>query len=105
MSATEFQSRSGTRGGLSGGPSSQFRMRPDGQLEPVPNCAEVLIRPDERMVSISCGGGGYGAPAERDPAHVAHDVREGWISRQRAERFIWLRSICRVTSTSTAPPP
>ena len=24
-------------------------------------------------------------PAERDPAHVAHDVREGWISRQRAE--------------------
>jgi N-methylhydantoinase B len=37
------------------------------------------------MVSISCGGGGYGSPLERSPALVIDDVREGWISRSRAE--------------------
>jgi N-methylhydantoinase B len=36
------------------------------------------------MVSISCGGGGYGSPLERDPALVLDDVREGWITRTRA---------------------
>ena len=30
------------------------------------------------------GGGGYGDPLERDPAAVLHDVREGWVSRERA---------------------
>ena len=76
---------SGTRGGLTGGPSSQFKRRVDGTLEPVPGCAEVVIRPGEAMVSISCGGGGYGRPQERDPERVAEDVREGWVSRLRAE--------------------
>ena len=37
------------------------------------------------MVSISCGGGGYGSPLERDPALVLDDVREGWITRTRAD--------------------
>jgi len=76
---------SGARGGHTGGPSSQFRKRADGTLEPVPGCAEVVIAPDEAMVSISCGGGGYGLPAERDPQSVASDVREGWVSRDRAQ--------------------
>ena len=75
----------GARGGLTGGSSSQFRKRADSSLEPVPGCAEVVIGPDEAMVSISCGGGGYGPPAERDAERVALDVREGWVSRERAE--------------------
>jgi N-methylhydantoinase B len=38
----------------------------------------------------TCGGGGYGAPEERDPALVARDVREGKISRARArEVYGW----------------
>lgn len=44
-----------------------------------------MIRPDEAMVSYSCGGGGYGPPHERAIERVAHDVSEGWISRRRAE--------------------
>jgi N-methylhydantoinase B len=75
----------GTRGGLPGGRSSQFTRCADGTLVPQPGCAEVVIRPDEAMVSISCGGGGYGPPHERDAQCVAHDVREGWVGRQRAE--------------------
>ena len=75
----------GTRGGLAGGNSAQYRMHPDGSLEPLAACAEVVIAADERMVSISAGGGGYGAPHEREAYRVAHDVREGWVSRDRAE--------------------
>ena len=75
----------GTRGGLAGGNSAQYRMHPDGSLEPLAACAEVVIAADERMVSISAGGGGYGAPHEREAYRVAHDVREGWVSRERAE--------------------
>jgi N-methylhydantoinase B len=75
----------GTRGGGTGARSAQFRRKADGSLEPTPACAEVLIGPDETMVSISGGGGGYGAPHEREPERVLHDVREGWISPARAE--------------------
>jgi N-methylhydantoinase B len=75
----------GTRGGLAGAPSSQFRRRTDGSLEPLPGCAEVLIKAGEAMVSFSCGGGGYGLPEERAVERVLHDVREGWVSRERAE--------------------
>jgi N-methylhydantoinase B len=75
----------GTRGGLAGACSAQYRRLADGSLQPVPACAEVVIGPDETMVSISGGGGGYGHPFEREPARVVHDVREGWISCERAE--------------------
>jgi N-methylhydantoinase B len=85
VSDGNFNPAKGTRGGGIGAPSSQFRKRADGALEPVPNCAEVVIRPDEAMVSYSCGGGGYGPPHERAIERVAHDVSEGWVSRERAE--------------------
>jgi N-methylhydantoinase B len=38
-----------------------------------------------RLVSPS--GGGYGDPLERDPAAVAADVREGFVSVESAERL------------------
>jgi N-methylhydantoinase B len=85
VSDGNFNPASGVRGGLSGGPSSQFLKREDGSLDPMPGCAEVLVGPGEAMVSISCGGGGYGSPLERRPESVVDDVREGWVSRTRAE--------------------
>jgi N-methylhydantoinase B len=36
-------------------------------------------------VSIGAGGGGYGPPRERNPEAVADAVREGLLSRGRAE--------------------
>lgn len=74
----------GARGGGCGAPSSQFRRRTDGTLEPVGNCAEVVIGPEEAMVSYSCGGGGYGPPHERLVELVVSDVSEGWVTRGRA---------------------
>jgi N-methylhydantoinase B len=85
VSDGNFNPAKGTRGGGVGASSSQFRKRADGSLEPVGNCAEVLIGPQEAMVSYSCGGGGYGPPHERTVDRVVHDVNEGWVSRERAE--------------------
>jgi N-methylhydantoinase B len=85
VSDGNFNPAKGVRGGGVAAPSSQFRRRADGSLEPVGNCAEVVIRPDESMVSYSCGGGGYGPPCERAVERVLRDVSEGWVTRERAE--------------------
>ena len=45
---------------------------------PVPIGAEAIVR--------TGGGGGWGNPLERDPAHVAHDVREELITPDAARR-------------------
>jgi len=33
------------------------------------------------------GGGGFGRPVERDPRKVAHDVRQGYVSREIAREI------------------
>ncbi|PKW16352.1 hydantoinase B/oxoprolinase family protein [Saccharopolyspora spinosa] len=75
----------GGRGGLPGARSDQFQRDADGVLHPIPACARVLLQPGEKIVSHSSGGGGYGPPTERDPARVARDVAERWVSPQRAK--------------------
>ncbi|MGH7211810.1 MAG: hypothetical protein ACREF1_10165, partial [Acetobacteraceae bacterium] len=48
--------------------------------------ANIRIQPDDRVrISVS-GGGGFGDPAQRDPALVAEDLREGYISAEGASR-------------------
>ncbi len=41
----------------------------------------------DRLVVLTPGGGGIGAPAERDPASVAADLRDGLISEEEAARI------------------
>jgi N-methylhydantoinase B len=43
-----------------------------------------LFTTDEAIVSESCGGGGFGDPLERDPEKVRWDVREGFVSVDKA---------------------
>ena len=74
----------GVRGGGNGGGAEQFRRLASGELEVLDACALITLLDGETVVSISCGGGGYGPAHERDPEKVLTDVREGWISRERA---------------------
>jgi len=74
----------GARGGLAGATSKQFRRRIDGELEELSPWGHVILQADETLVSMSCGGGGYGHPYERDPELVRKDVVEGWITQKRA---------------------
>jgi 5-oxoprolinase (ATP-hydrolysing)/N-methylhydantoinase B len=45
----------------------------------------VLHAGDRALVRVS-GGGGYGDPAQRDPARIAEDVREGFVTAEGAAR-------------------
>lgn len=74
----------GVCGGLNGGATSQFLVHSDGSKEELPGCAVVHVKEGDTVVSTSAGGGGYGSPLERDPEKVCLDVREGYISINRA---------------------
>lgn len=76
----------GVRGGGTGGNAKQYRRRTDGSLEPLPGVTSTTLAPGERIVAVTCGGGGFGPPLHRDPQRVAHNAREGWITRARAEQ-------------------
>ena len=45
----------------------------------------VRLRPGDRVRLVSPSGGGYGDPLERDPALVAADVLEGFVSIESAD--------------------
>lgn len=84
----------GVRGGLTGGAANQLRRKGGEITEELQACAQAHIRDGEEIVSICCGGGGYGRPQDRDVAAVVHDVAERWITAERA------RDVYRVAVTS-----
>lgn len=77
----------GARGGGAAARSDQFRRTSDGGMHRLEQCSQVWIEAGEVLVSVACGGGGYGDPKTRDPARVLHDVQEGLVSRERAEEI------------------
>lgn len=74
----------GVRGGLSGGPAIHRKRDRAGFVTELPAIALARLEDGETIISVTCGGGGYGTPSERDPALVLEDVVEGWITRTRA---------------------
>lgn len=72
----------GVRGGEAGAPTQTWKVKTTGERIELPLNGDVLLQPGERLFSESCGGGGYGEPAKRDPAKVEHHLREGWISAE-----------------------
>lgn len=83
----------GVRGGGSGGQSRQYLRRADGSLVETEQVKVQRVSAGEAIISITCGGGGYGDPRERDPAKVRHDVAEGWISPERAAEIYGVSTI------------
>jgi len=74
----------GVRGAGPGACAHQYRRDLEGNLHPLPPCAQAIIPEGQSIVSYSCGGGGYESPLARDPDKVAKDVRERWVSIERA---------------------
>jgi N-methylhydantoinase B len=46
----------------------------------------LVIHPNDVLILESGGGGGWGNPAERDPASVASDIESGFITNEMAAR-------------------
>ena len=57
--------------------------------EDLPNAKifNVRLERGDAYKMLSGGGGGFGHPHRRDAAQVAHDVREGYVSREAAEKL------------------
>ncbi|MBI3980086.1 MAG: hydantoinase B/oxoprolinase family protein [Chloroflexi bacterium] len=79
----------GLFGGLSGR-RAEYVLNPDGEARMLGSKVTVEMHPGEVMSYRTCGGGGYGAPEERDPELVLADVRDGKVTAERA------RSVYRV---------
>jgi N-methylhydantoinase B len=75
----------GVRGGLEGQGTNVWILDREGNRRDVELVGSIELQAGERIVSVSCGGGGYGSPLDRDPELVLHDVLEGWVSRERAQ--------------------
>jgi N-methylhydantoinase B len=84
----------GVRGGLPGALASQFVRGTDGELRRLPAAGSTTLLAGERLVSRSTAGGGYGEASEREPRRVALDVKERWITPERA------RAVYRVSVNS-----
>ena len=44
-----------------------------------------MLTDGDRVEIVTPGGGGYGNPAERDPALVKEDLAEGYVTPERAK--------------------
>ena len=76
----------GLRGGKPAGPS-RFVISPGTEDEQVmPSSARMQLEAGTIFRVNGPGGGGYGDPAKRDPAAVANDIAEGYISAESARR-------------------
>jgi N-methylhydantoinase B len=76
----------GLFGGLPGRKAS-YLLNPDGEAIELGSKETVELKPGEVVRYLTCGGGGFGPPRERDPALVLRDVREGKVSAERAREI------------------
>ncbi len=78
---------SGVFGGLDGRRAKLIQNHATtGAKELYSKVARIEMAPGESMRIETPGGGGYGPPAQRDPAALAQDLRDGRVSREAAER-------------------
>jgi N-methylhydantoinase B len=55
----------------------------------------IALKPDDTAFVAMPGGGGFGAPFERDPRLVLRDVRLGYLSAEDASRFYGVKIVAR----------
>jgi N-methylhydantoinase B len=77
----------GLEGGRAGRPNAIALRTPDGERRPLRGKNTRLHLPKGSTVELyNGGGGGYGAPSERDPDAVRADIREGYVTEEQARR-------------------
>ncbi len=78
----------GVNGGAPGSRARKILEKPDGTQTIVANKLDSLdVEADDVLHFITWGGGGWGNPLERDPALVAHEIRQGLVSSQGARAY------------------
>jgi N-methylhydantoinase B len=59
---------------------------PDGSTQPLNSKGAFRVPSGGRVVMEAPGSGGFGPPSERDPALLADDVADGYVSPEAARR-------------------
>ncbi len=70
----------GAEGGGPGGKARAVITRRGGALEVIQSKRVFTLKPSDRLLIETAGGGGYGDPADRHPAAILEDIRNGKIS-------------------------
>lgn len=76
----------GRDGGLPGVANRLELEEPDESVEIIGKVTGKPVRKGTRLRIFCGGGGGYGAPAERDPALVLEDLRNGVVTLEHVKR-------------------
>lgn len=76
----------GINGGLPGIPHGVSLTQDGEQMEMGTVFSNYSISEGDEFVRPSSGGGGFGDPTERDPKEVVEDVKDDYVSVERAER-------------------
>ena len=76
----------GARGGMTGAAARNYRRTASDEVIACNGWGDVTLEPGDSVIGVSCGGGGYGSPLERDPVRVTHDVDEGYVTPERARK-------------------
>jgi N-methylhydantoinase B len=76
----------GLEGGHSGRSNAAVITRADGTQRSVTKESNIALAPGDTVAFATAGGGGYGEPGQRSPQALQHDLREGYISPQAAQR-------------------
>jgi len=85
LSAMYDRTRCPAQGVNGGSPGAPGTVRTPGGEDLHPK-RQQRIDAAERVILSLPGGGGFGAPAQRDPAGVARDVTDGLVSAERARQ-------------------
>ncbi|MCC6469508.1 MAG: hydantoinase B/oxoprolinase family protein [Alphaproteobacteria bacterium] len=82
-----FCPASGSRGGMPGLPAYSVIRHAEGREEVVPSKRVTTLKPGDRVLVETAGGGGYGDPRKRDPELVKADVANGKVSADAAAKI------------------
>jgi N-methylhydantoinase B len=76
----------GLAGGLPGGAMRLWLELPDGTRQRLNSKGAFSVPAGGRIVMEAPGSGGYGRPADRDPASLREDLADGYVSPEAARR-------------------
>ncbi len=74
----------GLDGGLDGTTNYVVVEKADGSTQRYSSCTALPLQKDDVVKVVTASGGGYGDPADRPAAQVKEDVKNGYISAERA---------------------
>ena len=74
----------GVNGGLDGSTNYVEVRRTDGSAERFSFATNIEVNEGDVICVVTANGGGYGSPKDRDRSEIANDIRDGYLTRDRA---------------------